>query len=197
MNLITIFAFISAVLGIYCVVPYIKSVLNRKTKPHQLSWLVFTIMGFIAFFSQYFEGGTYSIVIALIFSINCLLIFILSLRYGVTNSSSYDKTLFAFALFTLVVWYFTKSNALAIWLSVIIDVCATTMTVLKIKAHPYSEEPFPWFIATIAYIFTLITLIGKPFGILYIRPIYGFLSEGIVFGSVYLAQSFTASPKKR
>ena len=185
MNLINISAFLSTILGIYCAIPYIQAILQKKTKPHQLSWLIFVIMNGIVFFSQYFEGARASILITLTFFIGSLIIFILSLKYGVRSSSKWDTFLFIFALVTILIWVLTKNNQVAIWLTVLIDITATSMTLLKIKSKPYSEEPFPWIIATIAYIFTCLTLIGKPLGILYVRPFYGLICDAFLVGFIY------------
>jgi len=98
MNFINISAFLSTVLGIYSTIPYVFAILKGKTKPHQLSWLVFVIMNGIVLFSQFLAGGRESILITLTFFIGSLIIFLLSLKYGVRESSRWDKTLFLFAL---------------------------------------------------------------------------------------------------
>lgn len=187
MNLfISISAFLSTSLAIYCTYPYIQSILKGKTKPHQLSWLVFSIMNFIVFFSQFFEGARLSVLISFTFLIGSILVFLLSLKYGIRDSSKWDKALFIFALCVIGVWYFTKSNSLAIWLTVIIDLAATTMTILKIKAQPYSEDPGPWILASVAYVFTILTLINQPLSVLYIRPLYGLIGDIALVFCIYL-----------
>lgn len=190
MNLIiSISAFLSTALAIYCTVPYVQAILKGKTKPHQLSWLVFTIMNFIVFLSQFLEGARLSILISLTFLLGSLIIFLLSLKYGVRDSSKWDMALFIFALCTIVVWYLTKSNSLAIWLTVVIDLAATTMTILKIKAQPYSEDPTPWIIASVAYVFTILTLINQPLNILYVRPLYGLIGDVALIFFIYIWRS--------
>lgn len=185
MHLQTVAAFLSAALAIYGTIPYIQSIVKRKTKPHQLSWLVFTIMNFIVFFSQFFAGARASLFISFIFVIGSLLVFLLSLKYGIRDSSRWDRALFVFALCVIVVWYLTKSNSLAIWLTVAIDVAAMTMTILKIKAEPHSEDPWPWMIASTAYVFTILTLVGQPLNILYVRPIYGLLGDVVLIACIF------------
>lgn len=186
MNLVIhISAFISTALAIYCSFPYIFSILKGKTKPHQLSWLVFSIMNGIILFSQLFLGAHETVLIYIIFFMASLVIFLLSLKYGIRESSRWDKALFIFALFTIVIWYLTKSNELAIWLTVVIDVAAMTMTILKIKAQPYSEDPLAWILASIAYVFTIITLVKVPFGILYVRPLYGLGGDLVLIFFIY------------
>ncbi|MFS8158726.1 MAG: hypothetical protein ACMG6E_00670 [Candidatus Roizmanbacteria bacterium] len=185
MNLINIFAFLSTALGLYALSPYVSAILAGKTKPHQLGWLVFVIMNGIILFSQYFEGARASILITLTFFVGSVIIFLLSLKYGVRDSSKWDRLLFAFALCTIVVWFLTRNNALAIWLTLLIDVAATSMTVLKVKADPYSEDPYPWIVASVAYVFSCLTLIATPLGILYVRPVYGLLCDATLVAFIY------------
>lgn len=185
MNLVTIAAFLSTALGIYSTVPYVITILQKKTKPHQLSWLVFTIMNGIVFFSQFLEGARDSILITLTFFVGSAIIFLLSFKYGIRDSSKWDKFLFGFALFTIVVWFVTRSNALAIWLTVFIDLAAMSMTLLKVKAEPHSEDPQPWIIASAAYICSIITLLGNSHLILLVRPLYGLIGDVVLIASIF------------
>ena len=185
MALTDIAAFLSTALAVYCTIPYIISILKRKTKPHQLSWLVFVIMNGIVFLSQYLSGARESVLISLAFFIGSFIVLLLSIKYGVRDTSKWDKALFAFALVTIIIWYITKSNEVAIWLTLLIDVFATSMIVLKVKAEPHSEDPYPWTLAAVAYVFTLLTLVGRPLDILYVRPTYGLAGNVILIAFIY------------
>jgi uncharacterized membrane protein len=170
----------STILAIASGIPYIRGVLQGKTKPHQFSFLVFAIMNGLVFITQFLEGARQSVLIALVFFIYTIIIFILSLFKGTRNTSSLDKGLFGLALFITLIWLLTQNNVLAIWLTVAIDICATSMILLKIKDEPKSEDPIPWLISTRAYIFTCLSLAGRSFSIIYLRPFYGLFSAGIV-----------------
>jgi hypothetical protein len=189
MSLVAIAAFLSTALAIYCTFPYVLAILKGKTKPHQFSWLIFSIMNGIVLFSQYFAGGRESVLISLIFFLGSIVVFLLSLKYGLHDSSRWDRVLFVFALCTIVIWLITKSNDVAIWLTLIIDLAATSMTILKIKNQPDSEDPIPWIIASVAYVFTILTLVGKPLSILYVRPLYGLLGDVALIAFIYVCRS--------
>lgn len=140
MSVTGVAATLSILLAIYSGFPYIKAVLNGKTHPHQLSWLVFTIMNGMVFFAQYLEGGRLSTLISLTFFIYSFIIFILSWSKGTRNTSKADLSLFIFALLAMLAWFFTKNNVLAIWLTLVIDLSATSMIILKVKKLPKSED---------------------------------------------------------
>jgi len=185
MDFAKITGFISIVIAVYCVVPYVQAILRHKTKPHQLSWLVSAVMNGIAFFSQYFSGGRQSTFISFIFFVGSLIILLLSLKYGVRDTSKWDRLLFGFAVLTIIVWFATRRNDLAIWLSLLIDLFATSMIALKVRADPSSEAPYPWMLATVAYSFSLLSLAGKPLDILYVRPTYGLFCNAVLTISIY------------
>jgi hypothetical protein len=181
-------AFLSTALAIYCTVPYIQAILKGKTKPHQLSWLVFVIVDGIVLFSQYLSGGRESILISLTFFIGGVIIFLLSLKWGTRDSSKWDWFLFLFALSAIVIWCWTRSNDVAIWLTLLIDLAASAMIILKVKSEPHSEDPYPWVLAAAAYVFSCLTLVGQPLGILYVRPAFGLISNAALAGFIYLSR---------
>jgi len=193
---VTITGAISTVLGIYCTIPYVLAILRGKTKPHQFSWLVFVIMNSIVTLSQFLAGARASVLISLTFLIGSLVIFALSLKFGTRNTSRFDRALFAFALLTIVVWVITKSNAAAIWLTVVIDVAATSMTILKVAKEPHSEDPQPWLLASIAYIFACLSLADKPLGVLYVRPLYGLIGDLVLVGFIYYYRHKAGKPSE-
>lgn len=177
---------LSTVLGLYSVVPYVRAIRQGKTHPHQFSWLIFTLMSGITVLSQLLEGARASVIIFAVFFVNQLIILLFSFKYGVRGTSRFDRILFAAAILTIVLWALTRSNELAIWLTVLIDIFATSMTVLKIRHHPSSEAVFPWVTATLACVFNCLTLVTVPFGILYVRPVYALLSEAVVVLAIYV-----------
>lgn len=187
-TLATLFGVISVVLAIYSTYPYLRSVLHGRTKPHQFSWLIFTIMNGIVTAAQLLKGGRASVLISLTYFLSSLAIFILSFRYGTRNTSRFDKWLFGLSLATIVIWAATRDPSVAIWLTVFIDIFATTMIILKLRRHPDSEERWPWSIATTAFVFSCLSLMATPFGVLYVRPMYGLLSDGAVLLAILYYQ---------
>lgn len=193
MNITVIAATISSILAIYSAFPYIRSVLNGKTKPHRLGWLIFSIMNGMVFFAQIFSGGRLSTLVSLIFFIFSLSVFGLSFSKGTNQTSASDWVLFSFAVLAMILWAVTRNNALAIWLTLFIDLIATAMIILKVRRHPSSENASSWIIQTIAYVFTCLTLYNVRIGILYVRPLYGLICDVALVASILY---FNSNPKK-
>lgn len=182
---VNISGIISVALAVYCGIPYLRSILRGQTKPHQFSWLIFAIMNAIITVSQYHKGARASVLISLTFLVFNLIILALSFRYGTRNTSRFDVFLLALSLLTIVAWIATDNASVAIWLTVLIDIFATAMIILKIKSHPTSEAPFAWIVGTVAYLFSCLALVDKSLGVLYVRPIYGVLSDLAIVAAIY------------
>jgi hypothetical protein len=70
-------------IGGYVGIPYIRSILNGKTKPHQFTWLIFMIVNGTVALSQFIAGGRLSVLVYVLYFVYALVYFVLSLRYGV------------------------------------------------------------------------------------------------------------------
>jgi hypothetical protein len=179
----------SSALATYSSVPYIRSVLNGKTKPDRLGWLVFAIMNGMVFFAQVFSGGRSSTLVSLAFFVFSLSVFLLTFVKGTTKSTKTTKILFGFAVVTMIIWALTRNNDIAIWLTVLIDLFAAAIIILKTRSHPGPENVESWAIGTLAYIFSCLALYHVPLGILYVRPIYGLVLDAALVISIYYYNS--------
>ena len=171
---------VSTVLALGCGIPYLRSVLSGRTLPHQFSWLIFVIINGIATVGQLLAGGRWSVLISSTFFVYSLVILGLAMTRGLRDTSPADRLLLVLCVATLVAWAMTRNSVLAIWLSVLLDLMATAMTILKIRVSPRSEDPLPWTLGAVAYVFACAALAQTPFGALYLRPIYGLLSDAAI-----------------
>lgn len=184
----------STVLALVSGIPYTILIARGQTKPHQFTFFIWSTMNFVVFVTQFLEGARASIAMTAVFMVLSTINLVLSFKHGVRDSSRYDRFMLGFALATIVVWLLTKNNVLAIWLTIFIDIPATTMLILKLKKHPGTEPLRLWIITTVASVFTCLSVIDKPFGILYVRPVYIFLSTmAVVVAIMY----FAPAAKKR
>jgi len=177
-------------LAIISGIPYTLSIARGQTKPHQFTFFIWTIMNFVVFTTQFLEGARASIAITGVFCFLTTINLVLSFKHGVRGTSRYDKLLLSLALATIAIWLLTRNNVLAIWLTILIDIPATTMLVLKLRKHPGSEPLRLWAISAVAGMFTCLSLADKAFGILYVRPIYTLLSTlAVVLAIIYFARA--------
>ena len=77
-----ILAIIATFIGIVAFFPYLKDTLNRKTKPHAYTWLIWALTQGTAVFAMLYAGGgigAMNLAVGLFF---VFAVFLFSLKYG-------------------------------------------------------------------------------------------------------------------
>ncbi len=161
-------------LGAISYVPYVRSIVLRKTTPHPYTWLIWAITTGTAAVGGWYGGGGTGVALLFLWSVLTFLIFLLSFKYGTKNITKGDVILLVLALLAILVWWQLHAPLLSILMVTAIDAFAYVPTIRKVFEEPWSESMFSWFL------FTLTTLIG-----LVALAQYNFLTV------VYLAMSAT------
>ncbi len=171
-NLLVLFGVLSGILSIFCYVPYIIETLKKQTQPDKASWLIWSSLGSIAFFSQVYEGATASLWFAGVQVSGTIIVFLLSIKFG---DGEYlckkNQIIFLGALSGLVAWYFTETAIFALAITISISLLGGTVTILKAYHNPQSETLSTWVIALIASVFAALS-VGKWDLIILAYPLY-------------------------
>lgn len=126
------------------VIPYTRSIFKLETKPQRMTWLIWSVLTFIAFFSQLAKGGTWSLLLTAGDTIAILIIFILSIKFGVGGFRKIDIISLAGAICSLILWYITKEPAIALFLIILTDFIGANLTIQKAWRDPKSENWLGW-----------------------------------------------------
>jgi hypothetical protein len=76
------FGLLSAALSAFAFLPYLRDTLRGTTQPQRAAWLIWSILGSIAFSSQVFEGASHSLWFAGAQVGGTILVFVLSIPCG-------------------------------------------------------------------------------------------------------------------
>lgn len=169
--MLAIFGYISAILSILMVVPYIRDIFLLKTKPERASWFIWTVLGFIAFFSQLAKGATDSLWLTGGQTLAVLIIVLLSIKYGVGGLTKRDIRALIAAGIGLIIWHITKEAAWALLIVIAIDSVGTLLTAIKSYEDPGSETFSTWVISGTSGIFGALA-VGALHPILLAYPLY-------------------------
>ncbi len=153
--MLQIFGYLSAVLSIVMVIPYIIDIYKKETKPERASWLIWTVLGIIAFASQLAKGATDSLWLTTGQTLAVFFVFILSIKYGVGGLTKWDIRALIAAAIGLVIWYFTKEAAWALFIVVAIDSIGSLITVVKSYLDPETETVSTFVISGASGVFVL------------------------------------------
>ncbi len=122
--------------------PYIKDTINKKTKPHVFTWLVWSIVTTLAFLAQWVKGGGAGSWTTGVTGVITIIIMLLALKNGTKDIKTIDKIFFAGALLAIIPWYLTKDPTLSVIMITTIDVLAFFPTIRKTINDPTSETFF-------------------------------------------------------
>ncbi len=182
-----IFGYISGGLSIAMIVPYMRDIFLRKTTPERASWFIWTVLGFIAFFSQWAKGATDSLWLTAGQTVAVLVIFTLSIKYGVGGLTKRDIRALIAVGFGLVLWYITKEPAYALFLVILIDCIGTLLTLLKSYKDPDSETMSTWIMSGTSGLFGMLA-VGSWNFVLLAYPLYIFIANYSVVSAMILGK---------
>ena len=150
---------------------YLREILEKKAKPERASWFIWSILGAIAFFSQFAKGATWSLWLPAADTSIVILIFILSFKYGTGGVTRRDIVGLIGAGMGLILWYFTKEATWALVITILIDLIGTYLTVAKTYEDPESETMIYWLLIGTAGVLSTLA-VGKLNLILLLYPVY-------------------------
>lgn len=185
--MLQILGLLSGTLSAICYVPYIADILKGKTKPERASWLIWGVLGYIAFFSQLAKGATDSLWLTGIQSVGISIIFLLSLKYGVGGLTGKDIFALIAAAAGLALWFLTKEAAVALFIIIGIDAIGGFLTILKAYRYPSSETLVTWVLAGLSGILATFA-VGNLNWILLTYPFYTFLLNSLVILAIILGK---------
>ncbi len=120
-------------------IPYIRDILLLKTKPQRATWFIWAVLLSIAFFAQLSKGGTWSLITTGADWLGVVIIFLLSIKHGVGGTSKLDRAALVSAGLGLILWYLTNEPLVALVITILIDLIAGMLTIIKTYKEPETE----------------------------------------------------------
>ena len=165
------FAIISGVILFAGAPPYLIDILRGKTKPERATWFIWSVLGIIALVSQIAEHGAWSILFVSVDALGSVLVFLLSLKYGVGGWTRLDKTALGIAAVGVVVSVVARQPIPALAGIVLADLSGVVLTVRKTFLAPRSETAVTWFFIGTASLLGAFS-VGRMSLVLLIYPVY-------------------------
>lgn len=160
-------------------VPYLRDTFAGKTKPHLVSWFLWTIVSFIAFGLQWSKGGGAGAYSNFAMGVISLILFIQGFKNGTKNIKPADVVSFILAITAIVLWLVVHQPVWSIILVVLIDIFSFTPTFIKSWNKPRQETMFTWVLSVVRQFLVLLSLQSFNF-VTALFPLYA-LSANIIF----------------
>lgn len=169
--MLPILGVISGVLSVVTYIPYLRDIFRGKTKPERATWLIWSVLSGIAFFAQLAEGATHSLWLVGIQTVGVMVIFLLSIRFGVGGFVRRDIIALIAAAIGLLLWYYTSNAAIALFIAIAVDAIGASLTIIKAYQDPESETMSTWILSGTAGIFGALA-VGSWDYVLLAFPVY-------------------------
>ena len=185
--MLLLFGLVSGLLSIVMFIPYVKDILLHTTKPQRATWLIWSVLGGIAFFTQLAKGATDSLWLTGVQTLGVFVVFLLSIRFGTGGLRKWDILALIAAALSLMLWYVTHEPAAALFLIIVIDAIGASLTVAKAYKDPGSETLITWLLSGTSGIFATLA-VGSFNYTLLAYPVYIALINYSVVASILLGR---------
>jgi hypothetical protein len=140
-----IFAILSGVIVLIGAPFYLVDILKGKTKPQRTTWFIWTVQGTVALISQVQLGAHWSLWFAGLNALGNLVVFLLSLKYGVGGWQKIDVVALAVAIVGVLVSLIAHAPFVALLGVILADFAGSVPTFEKVYRLPSSETSITWF----------------------------------------------------
>ncbi|MBI5045539.1 MAG: hypothetical protein HZC14_00840 [Candidatus Niyogibacteria bacterium] len=142
MDIKNVLSVISGILFAAAYIPYIRTILNGKTKPAKASWIIWASLDAIIIAGMMAENSVnYQIICAFLGS---SAVATLSLKYGIPGWSVLDKACFIGAILGIILWGTFNNPLFGIIISLGVMFVGSVPTFVSVWKDPSHEDRFAW-----------------------------------------------------
>ncbi len=153
-----ILGFVTIILAIVSYSLYITDVLRHKTRPHGITWLIWSVLNIFIWYEQYTGGaGPGAWVTALTAGAN-FFIFLLSLRYGNNRITLLNIACLIGAAIALGIWLSGGSSVLSVCVASITFVIGFIPTIAKSVRYAHEETIMTFALNSLKFLLALFAL---------------------------------------
>lgn len=167
---------ITVAMAIIGYIPYLRDTFKGKTKPHVISWFLWTLVSFLAFALQWSKGAGSGSYANFTMGLICLVLFLYSFKNGKKDVKPVDIISFILAIIAIVLWLIVHQPVWSIILVVIIDALSFTPTFIKSWSKPWGETLFTWVLSIVRQGLIMLSLQSINL-VTILFPLYAFIAN--------------------
>lgn len=155
MNVYPILGIAAGFIQIAAIVPYVKDIINGKTRPNIVSWSLWTLIQVIGIWILLTapDGYSWSLVLLGTTTFNTGLVVLLCLLgYGSRQFGKLELICLVLAFIAMGLWIASENAILTLTFDIFADFVAALPTLVKTWKDPFSEAALPWAMICLAAI---------------------------------------------
>jgi len=185
-----VFLTLSVIIGLMAPLVGIYSMLKKKFRPQRMTRFLLVSLNFLFVGTLFAQGDRNAIYLASAILLSNLVVFVLSIKYGIGGTTKLDIFILFMTIFSLFIWQSTRNPVLGLVMSIITDFIAVIPTLVKTWVIPETEEWRFYIVDSISGFFNILSIsvftIGKLAFPLYVFFISSTLGLIIILRKKYL-----------
>lgn len=184
----TVFAGQAAgVVALAAFIPYIVSILRKRTKPNRASWIIWTAVGAIIASSYWASGARHTIWVPIAYAVGPLMVLFLSVSYGKGGWTWFDRYCLFGAGISLAIWWAFCSPLVALLMNIFIDFMGVLPTAKKVFHEPETEDKTAWTVSVLSSVINLFAVENWVFAVA-VYPLYVLFGNGFVAALIFVRE---------
>lgn len=118
---------------------YVRNTVKRLTRPHAITWLIWSALNALVFLEQVGAGAGPGAWVTGSAALGTLLIFFLALRFGERNITRFDWACLGLVGVMLLAWIQIDNPVISVGLAVFISFIGLLPTIVKASRYPHEE----------------------------------------------------------
>lgn len=145
----------STILALLSPIFYASSILEGESKPHRTTRLVLLIITILSFAALFAQHNTVAIFLAAVSALQSIVIFALSIKYGMGGRAKIDILCLVIALAGIIIWKITNNPITGLLASILADFVGMIPALIKTYKFPETETRTFYALDTAAATLTL------------------------------------------
>ena len=191
-----VFAILAGIFSISAYIPYVLSILRKKTKPAIITWIIWFILDVLLLVSYIKSGAGKTTILLAAYTLGSFVISFLAIRYGIWTGLKSSLPYFILSLIGIILWIMFSSAELGLYSFMTVLIISSWPTFKKAYKDPWGENIYSWIMWGIGSFFATISL-GNfsdwTFSIALI-PVIFFVCNIPITGSILLQRRIVKKP---
>jgi hypothetical protein len=150
------FSVIAGILTVVSLIPYIRAILRKETKPAKASWLIWASLNSIILVGMFFKGSVNGQILGSV--IGNWIVLVLALKRGTPGWTRIDKSCLCGAVIGIVLWKLFDDPVFGIATSLIVAFFGSIPTFVSAWKDSSRENKLAWTIVWVSCVFTIVAI---------------------------------------